>query len=407
MNLLFFTHSSDLAGSERSLLELVKELISDYGAICMVILPCHGPLEGLLHEVGCSTIIAPLNWWCAGKLPHSNEKIQERLGQSYEWIVNNLTELRNYEPDIILTNSLVIPWGAVAAYLLKRPHVWMINEYGKLDFGFEFYLPFQQVLKIIEESSNKIVTRSKSIQKELFPNQKSNQVKTIYRYIDISEKNTQSQGSIDSYYHIPGAYRLFLPGRLIEAKGQEDAVRAVFDLINTHKCSVELVLAGYTTSDYQSYIEGIIQNEGVNSYIHIIPFLEDIIPIFNSVDIILVCSRMEAFGRVILEAMLMNKVVVATNTGGTTEMIVDRENGLLFSPGDHEKLANQIAELINHPTLYSYLSQNAYRFAKLNFTKEKFGGEFNKMLLEIKNMKFPQSKYRNEFGDFLRYIEAL
>jgi hypothetical protein len=90
LNLLFFTHSSQLAGAERTLIQLIKELTSDYGSICTVILPDSGPSINLLQEVGVSTIIAPLNWWCSPSRITERTTINKQYAQSFNWIVENL-----------------------------------------------------------------------------------------------------------------------------------------------------------------------------------------------------------------------------------------------------------------------------------------------------------------------------
>ena len=130
LNILIFTHSSYLAGAERSLIQLVKELIVDYSTNCTVILPSEGPSEIYLKDIGATTIITSLNWWgTVDELP-SEKEIRNRYKNSFESILNNLERFCYTKPDVILTNTLVIPWGALTALLLKLPHVWMVNEFG-------------------------------------------------------------------------------------------------------------------------------------------------------------------------------------------------------------------------------------------------------------------------------------
>lgn len=397
-NVLIFSHSSQLAGSERSMLELVTELTSDYGAISTVVLPSPGPLVGLLQEAGAATLIVPLNWWCADAEPLDKAKICQFYGQSFGWLVENLEILRQINPDVVLTNTMVIPWGALAASLLKRPHVWMINEFGELDHGFKFFLPFTQILRFIDESSDKIVTRSMAIKKELFPQSDSKKVNTIYRFIDIPVKEKIPDEFIENYFSLPDACRLIISGTVMKSKGQEDAVSAVIELVKNRKRRVELVIAGYAQPDFQDYLQEIINAEGVSDYIHIFPFQENIISIVYSADIVLVCSRMEGFGRVTLEAMLMEKAIIATNTGGTTEMIINEETGLLYTPGNYLQLADQIEKLLDNPIGCRKLAQNARQFASITFTREKYGGEYHNVILDLKNKEY---KNKEEISWFL------
>ena len=381
-NLLFISHSSMLGGAERSLLELCEELFKDYGCMCTVVLPSHGPSEELLHRVGAATLIGPINWWCKGGDPASEDEKCKNITESLSWLICNQSLFELINPDIILTNTIVIPWGALLASVIKKPHIWSIREYGKLDHGLNFFYSFEKILHFINESSDKIVTNSKDVQDTLFPDLKPDRVETIYQFIDQPKIDNQNP-NIKNYFTNPESFHLIISGTIMPSKGQEDAIRAAIELIKNRHYQVELILVGYADPDYQKYLKELVENENVNDFIHIIPFMESINSLVQSADIVLICSKKEAFGRVTLEAMLMEKPIIATNSGGTKEMIIDGKTGLLYEPGDHLKLADQIEKIINNPELRNTLASNAKEYAKKTFTKEKFGGEYYKIIKEL------------------------
>jgi len=381
-NLLFISHSSLLAGAERSLLELCKELFTDYGCMCTVVLPSHGPSEELLHKEGVATLIGPINWWCKGGDSASENEKNQNITESLSWLICNQPLFELINPDVILTNTIVIPWGAILASIIKKPHIWMIREYGKLDHGLNFFYSFEKILHFINESSDKIITNSKDVQNTLFPDHKPNKVETIYRFIDQPKIDNQNI-NIKSYFTNPESFHLIIPGSIMPSKGQDDAIRAVIELIKKRHYQAELILVGYDNPDYQKYLKELVENENVNDFVHIMPFMENINSLVQSSDIVLICSKKEAFGRVILEAMLMEKPIVATNSGGTKEMIIDGETGLLYEPGDYLQLADQIERMINDADLRNTLASKAKDYAKKTFTKEKFGGEYYKIIKEL------------------------
>ena len=135
-------------------------------------------------------------------------------------------------------------------------------------------------------------------------------------------------------------------------------------------------------------MQNLINDENVNDFVRILPFQEHVFPVVDEADIVLICSRMEAFGRVTLEAMLMQKMIIATNTGGTTEMISDGETGLLYTPGNYTQLAKQIEKIIDNPELGKGMAQKAFHFAKKTFTKENFGRNYSEMIYELKNQGY-------------------
>ncbi len=64
---------------------------------------------------------------------------------------------------------------------------------------------------------------------------------------------------------------------------------------------------------------------------------------------LLLCSRCEAFGRVVVEAMKRGRPVVVTSAGGAEELVVDSGGGLLYPPGDDAALADAIERLARDP----------------------------------------------------------
>jgi len=165
----------------------------------------------------------------------------------------------------------------------------------------------------------------------------------------------------------------------------------VIELVKNRNRNIELVIAGKNHKDYQYYLQEMINDSKLNDLIHIIPFQENVLPIIKQTDAVLNCSRMEAFGRSILEGMLMGKAIIATNTGGTPELITDGETGFLYSPGNYLALADQVEKLIDNPQLRSQLTHKGSQFAKRNFTKEYYGGEYYRLMNEI------ISKVQNNF----------
>jgi glycosyltransferase involved in cell wall biosynthesis len=91
--------------------------------------------------------------------------------------------------------------------------------------------------------------------------------------------------------------------------------------------------------------------------------------------VLVLASESESFGRVLVEAMASGIPVIATTVGGIPEIVRNGEEGLLFSPGSSEQLANAIKKLLEEESLRMRLAQAACRRA------DSFGLE-----LHIQNM---------------------
>ena len=384
LNLLFFSHSSQLAGAERSMFSLIEELISDFGIISTVVLPNDGPLRLKLESLGCVTIVIQYYWWCN---ENASEKIRvDRQYESYKATSNNCQLLQSISPDFVLTNSIVIPWGALFASEHELPHIWIINEFGEADHGLVFDYNFEKIISFIENYSELIITCSKSVQDQLFGS--SEKAKTIYKSLNDSKTKISSAFPRRDFFQLDDAFHLLIVGTVTETKGQLDAINASIELLKNRGKLVELVLVGYLNKEYSEKIKRIVAEKGVADNIRLLPFEENVFPGMLSADAILVCSRNEAFGRVTVEGMLAAKPVIATNTGGTPEIITDGKNGLLYRPGDFLQLADQIQRIIDDPKLLRIIASNGKRFAEKKFSKENYSRiYYNEMVSRKNNQK--------------------
>jgi glycosyltransferase involved in cell wall biosynthesis len=92
-------------------------------------------------------------------------------------------------------------------------------------------------------------------------------------------------------------------------------------------------------------------------------------------DVVLVCSRREAFGRVTVEGMLAGKPVIGTRIGGTLELIREEFNGLLYTPGDYRELAHKIRYLHENPDEAYRMGKNGREWAQARFSQTRLAQE--------------------------------
>ena len=146
------------------------------------------------------------------------------------------------------------------------------------------------------------------------------------------------------YFQNKNSLKVVLIGRIVPSKGQKDAVLAIKELVNKN-LKVELLLVGKSKKKKIEYIKDIrqiIRENNLSKNIKIHGFVDNPFSILKQADLALMCSPNEAFGRVTLEAMLLEKPVIGTNAGGTKELIKNKYNGFLYQPGDYKDLARKI-----------------------------------------------------------------
>lgn len=96
-------------------------------------------------------------------------------------------------------------------------------------------------------------------------------------------------------------------------------------------------------------------------------------------DIVIVPSLYETFGNVALEAMSCAKPVIASNTGGLSDLIEDKINGLLVKPNDIFDLRKKVQYLLKNPIACKNMGKNGFIKSKDYYWKH-IGHKTNQLL---------------------------
>lgn len=359
---LFISHTANLAGAERSLLNLISNL-KKMGIICEVVLPHRGLLEDKLTQIGVKYNIIPYEWWAHDA--KNFVKIQPHVASANnQAIIDIANYIKKFNPNVVYTNTMVIPWGAIAAKLTGKPHIWSIREFGDKTQDLKCDLGYKQTLKIIDNLSSAVFVNSKAVQKEICELIPQSKVSLFYNYITLDHKTISEKVIKNS-----SIYKLIIVGSILPSKGQLEAVKALKYLNNY---SIHLSIVGpVINKDYLEKINNFIKNNDLKDKVTILDFTENPYRFMKESDATLVCSRNEAFGRTVVESMLLKRVVIGTKSGGITEQIKDGQNGFLYTPGKPIQLAEKIAYLIDHPKIAKKMALQGYQGVKKNFTQQK------------------------------------
>ena len=375
LSVCFVSHSSGLSGAEQVLLELVEDLIADHGAVCAVVLPAQGPLVPSLKRAGAACIVGyPYAWWCSNSDQVFPDAVKQNLllENVRSLDATTMPSIREFDPDIFWTQTMVIPWGAVFAAKLGKPHVWSVNEFGENDFGFNFFAPFPAVIKDILDSSELVFTCSNTVAETVFPLAPPDHVQVLYCHVDIPAHKLQEHQT--SPFRLQGAVKLGIFGQVRPTKGQQDVVSAVARLLSLEH-HVELLIAGGGLPTHLEEIAALIRSMGIEKNVCVAGFMNNPYPAMQECDILLVASHMEAFGRAGVEAMLLGKPVVFSDAGGLSEFMIDGETGLSYSPGDVDGLVTQLKKLLADQGLWQKMGDRGREHALTLFSKDAFSGK--------------------------------
>jgi glycosyltransferase involved in cell wall biosynthesis len=96
-----------------------------------------------------------------------------------------------------------------------------------------------------------------------------------------------------------------------------------------------------------------IEKNKLSDRVFIRPFMKDIKPFFNAINAFVMASKAETFGMVTIESMACGTPVIASNAGGSPEILDLGKFGLLFTPIDPSSLAEKMIHFIDFPTEFS------------------------------------------------------
>ena len=105
--------------------------------------------------------------------------------------------------------------------------------------------------------------------------------------------------------------------------------------------------------------------------LHFLGWREDIPQILRASDVLVLPSLKEAFGQVLLEAMASGVAVIATDNGGTVDIIRNGITGRLVPPASSEAIAEALTMVLKNPERKKDMEKAALASVKADFTAEK------------------------------------
>lgn len=141
-----------------------------------------------------------------------------------------------------------------------------------------------------------------------------------------------------------------LIGRFDPHKGQVLLLEALSMIDDQNVC---VCFLGEPTKEagpeYVNRMDEMIRSNDLQDRVFIRPFRKDVSTFFNAVDVFVMASKAETFGMVTIESMACGTPVIASNAGGSPEILDYGKYGLLFEPLQAESLALKITHFKEHP----------------------------------------------------------
>ena len=142
---------------------------------------------------------------------------------------------------------------------------------------------------------------------------------------------------------------------LLPRKGVADLIAALAQLVG--QVSVPLCLLVIGDGPQRAALEHQAHAAGLGASVRFVGFQAQVLDWTAALDICVLASASEGLPRVLLEAMLLGKPVLASRVSGSAELVVDGHTGLLFPYADRQALAAGLATLIANPARRQAMGQ--------------------------------------------------
>ncbi len=359
-SILIVCHDYYMSGANMALFDWIRNIKSKKYNLIILLPRYNKEVKELFEKNGCEVIIG--NFVIAlKKLSKGTMKsnIKEIIKLILSYTLNKIQKyrlkvaLKNKNVVLIHSNSFAVTLGCELAMHMNIPHVWHIREFMKEDHQIQHY-NMKKIDKLCEYSHAIFI---------------SNVVKEYYKKVNFKTKNIiydnvfyKNDYKKNRKFMEDGKCNILLAGTLTENKGQLEAIKALEKITKLKEINLMICGKGPSQEQLKRYVD---KNNLKNiKFLGHVVELEDI---RKQVDIALNCSNKEAFGRITIEAMYYENLIIASNTGCNVELVGKNNYGYLYEKGNIQDLANKIIYAIENVIEVEQIVHNAKEYAIANY----------------------------------------
>jgi glycosyltransferase involved in cell wall biosynthesis len=361
--ILFVNDFAEMGGAEQALAELLTGL-DRQEFMPEVLLFENGPLATALNAKGVkvSTILFPQEFL---RLPMGARILQSvrllKLGLLVAWKIRAVVPwIEAARCEVVVTNSLkalLITWIALRFVGTRQQHVHYLH----------YMLPEQKTV------ATRLISRLLSRTDCLVGNSEAT-LQRVRLHRDLRARSVVIRQGFDRVSPLADAppgpdWVIGSAGRLDPIKNYELIIDAAKLIRARHpNLRIRLVGAAYTEADrrYEARLKKHIEQQGMKDIVTLGGFTHDIWSFMDSLQVFMLCSYTESFGRVLAEAMWSGKPIIATRVGAVPEIVQNGVTGYTVGTGDVPEAARLLELLINNPEHGLQLGRAGRAYAEEN-----------------------------------------
>ena len=363
LRVAYVVASLDIGGSEHQMVRLAELLPRNRFAVEFILFSRRGPLAERAERAGARVIV--LGW------PSGHSPIR---GQRAFWRLVRTLRLGEYDiVDAWLFHAYAIV--AIARPLCRIP-VLIAGRRGLSDPKHDFGLVERTMDKIARRKVDVIVANSAAARQDVsvFEHLDPAKIRVIHNGVDIrgpidiatrtALRLSWGLGSDDILVGYVANYK--------NRKGHETLIRAIAKALRFYPF-LRLILVG--EGPRREALEALIDELGLHDAVRLHGAEPDARHIIGAFDIAAQASVSEGLPNAVLEAAAAGLPIVATDAGGTAEILDGGRTGILVPIGDEAAMANAIGRLAADPDLRRSLGESARTYVQSAFGVDRFVAE--------------------------------
>ncbi len=345
MRVLYVSHTAVISGGERSLLNLL-------GALPDSVQPSMGapagPLQQAVQRLGIPVMqIAGT----AGSLRPALLDTPRALAEMSLAAVQVRRAARRSRAQLVHANSIRAGIVLGLAPLSRLPSVVHVRDClppGALTSA---------TMRLIAATATTIVANSRYTADWVRSVAPAARAEVVHNAVDLERFDPAKIDRAESRARLgakSGQLLLGVVAQLTPWKGQDTAIEAL-KLLRQEGVDAHLLLVGsakfiarstrFDNTAYEARLRGLVEESGLRDSVSWLGEREDVPELVRALDVLLLPSWEEPFGRALIEAMALEVPVIATNVGGPSEIIEDGREGFLLAPRDPRAWAGAVGLL--------------------------------------------------------------
>jgi len=279
-----------------------------------------------------------------------------------------------------LFRSQVFGW--ILKRIYYRNSILVFHEHGRVFTHNPLYFIF---LRFTSSRTNLYLAISRATKRNLMQKARIAEckIKVLYNFVDLEKYNLDNRKDNYQVKSLPGLgdenFIVGFAGRLIARKGWRTIILAA-EISRDKIPGIRYLIAG--DGKEKNKLVKLIDQKGLKDKVIYFGYISDMVAFYALLDCFVIPSHWEPMGLTEIEAQAMGIPVIASDVEALNEIIQDKENGLLFTANDQNKLFEAIRLLSVNKALRKKIVKNGFETVK-NYSVKKYITNLNIIYDEI------------------------